>query len=120
MRKYFSETVITIVLFGLIVCFVEPISLWIPLPVHMTILGVLIVLFCVYAFFIWKERSLDEREQAHHYMAGRFAYLVGGGVLLTGITVEAVSHTLDTWLPLSLGAMVLAKIAGRLWAERTH
>jgi len=119
MKKYFSEVGIALVLVALLVCFVDPFGLWMPTLLHMTLLGLMIVVFSFFALFVWRERFEDEREQYHGLLSARFAYLAGASVLVIGITVEAFLHTINPWLPVSLGVMVLAKIATRLWAERS-
>lgn len=119
MKKYFSEISIALILLILLVCFVSPFSLWISEAVHMIFLGLMIVVFSLFAIFVWRERFEDEREQFHGLLSARFSYLAGASVLVIGITVEAFSHTINPWLPVSLGVMVLAKMATRLWAERS-
>jgi len=119
MKKYFSETTVASILLILLVCFINPFeALWMPTMMHMILLAVIIVLFSLFAIFIWKEQALDEREQLHRFISARFGYLFGGGILLLGIITQALQHNIDPWLPLSLGVMVLAKIAGRLYAEK--
>lgn len=120
MSKYLTETTLTLVLLVLIFCFLNPLDWWMPTMVHMILLGLLVVVFTVYVMFVWKEYVVDEREQLHRALAARFAYSVGGAIILIGIVIQTFSHSLDPWLPLSLGGMVLAKIAGRLWAEKHH
>jgi len=119
MKQYFSETTVATILLVLLICFINPLEMiWMPTMVHMTLLAGIITLFSLFALFVWKEQALDEREQLHQYISARFGYLFGGGILLFGITVQAFQHDIDPWLPLSLGVMVLAKIAGRLYAKR--
>lgn len=117
MRKYVSEIVIALILVVILACFVEPFGFQMPKILHWIFLGLLFIVFSVFALFVCKERFADEREQYHGLVSARFAYLSGASILVIGITVEAFSHTINPWLPVSLGVMVLAKVATRLWAE---
>lgn len=118
--KCFSETVVAVLLVVLLVWFINPFGFWMTDAFHMTLLGLIVTLFALFAMFLWKEIAMDEREQLHRFIGTRFAYTAGGAVLLTGIIVQAFSHKIDPWLPLVLTSMVLAKILGRLYAERRY
>jgi len=77
----------------------------------------LIVVFALFASFIWGETAQDEREALHRFMAGRIAYLAGAGGLVVAIIVESLQHDLDPWLIGILGIMILAKISGLLYGR---
>lgn len=116
--RIFSETFVAVALVVVLVWFVNPFHFWMTDAFHMSLLGVIVALFAVFAMFLWREDVADEREEMHRSIATRFAYAAGGGVLLVGIVVQALSHAVDPWMPLALVGMVLAKIAGRWYAER--
>jgi hypothetical protein len=118
MPKIFSETVIAALLVVFLVWFVNPFGFWMTDAFHMTLLGLIVALFAVFAMFLWRETAVDEREQLHRFIGTRFAYTAGGVLLLIGIVLQAVSHEIDPWLPLVLTGMVLAKILGRVFAEK--
>jgi len=82
----------------------------------MLILG-LVVLFIIFASFILKEKSADEREQLHKFMAGRLAYLLGAAVLVLGVVIQALSHNIDPWLVYALSGMILGKVLGLLYGQ---
>lgn len=116
--KLFSETFVAVALVVVLVWFVNPLGFWMTDAFHMSLLGVIVALFAVFAMFLWKEDAVDEREEMHRYIATRFAYIAGGSVLLIGIIVQAFAHAVDPWMPFALVGMVLAKIAGRWYAAR--
>jgi hypothetical protein len=118
--KIFSETVVAVFLVIFLVWFANPFGFWMTDAFHMTLLGLIVTLFAIFAMFLWKEIVADEREQLHRFIGTRFAYATGGAVLLTGIIVQAFSHKIDPWLPLVLTSMVLAKIIGRWYAEKRY
>lgn len=118
LSRMFSETVVAVVLIVFLVWFVNPFDFFMTDAFHMTLLGVIVACFAVFAMFLWKESCRDEREQLHRFVAARFASITVGGALLSGTIVQAFHHAIDPWLPMSLAIMVFAKILGRLYAER--
>jgi len=85
--------------------------------VHMVVLGLTLVIFALFAIFIWRENTKDEREGLHKMMAGRIAFLAGTSVLVIGISIQSFRHELDFWLVLTLGIMILAKIIGLIYSR---
>lgn len=118
--KLFSETFVAAALVVVLTCFINPFDFWMPDAIHMSLLGVSVALFAVFAMFLWRENAADEREEMHRSIATRFAYAAGGAVLLVGIIVQAFAHAVDPWIPLALVVMVLAKIVGRWYATRRY
>jgi hypothetical protein len=112
------QTAIALILALLVVLILNPYDFWMPTMTHMALLGGAIVAFGLYAVFILREESHDEREEMHRMHAGRAAYLVGAGILTLGILYQSYTDTLDVWLVLSLVAMILGKIATRFYSDR--
>jgi hypothetical protein len=101
----------------LLLILLNPLKLLMPNSVNtMLILG-LVVIFILFTSFIFKERSVDEREQLHKFMAGRIAYLLGTAVLVIGVVMQALSHSVDPWLIYSLCAMIIGKILGLFYGQ---
>lgn len=111
-NNFFIETVMGVALAALLMMLLNPFDWWMPTAMAMTLTGVLVAVFAVFASFMWREKPRDEREGLHRLLAGRWAFLAGSGVLVLGIVAGEFAHDLDPWLPLALGAMILAKIAG--------
>ncbi len=118
--KLLSEKFVALLLVVFLVWFVNPFGFFMTDAFHMTLLGLIVALFAVFAMFLWREDVVDEREQLIRFIATRFAYTAGGTALLLGTIIQAFSHNIDPWLPLTLTGMVLAKIIGRWYAERYH
>jgi hypothetical protein len=95
----------------------NPFSLFMPGYMVMTYLVAAIVLFIVFATFLWKENKGDEREQYHRLFADRVAYLAGSATLLIGIVVSELAHELDPWLIYALAIMVIAKVGGLIYSK---
>ena len=77
----------------------------------MMVLTLFVVAVFAFAAFVWREQAHDEREALLVGRAGRVAYLSGAGILTLGIILETLSRSLDIWLPIALGGMVLTKMA---------
>ena len=115
--SFITEIIISCVLVALSILFLDPGGFFDSMPGYMMASLVLLVCYVLFAAFIWRENGRDEREQFHKMMAGRFAYLAGVGVLVLGIILEELGHSLDPWLVIALSGMVLAKVAGLMYGR---
>jgi hypothetical protein len=112
------ELLIVLVLIVLAVLLLNPFSFYMPNAMVMTLMGCLIGIAALFAGIVWKESAGDEREALHRMFAGRVAFITGTVILVAGIAVQSLTHTVDVWLVLALIAMVLAKMVGRMYAGR--
>jgi hypothetical protein len=117
MKNFLAELIVSLVLLALVLVLFNPSNIFMPTYVEMCILAALVVLFGVFANFIWREKAGDEREQLHRMFADRLGFLVGSGVLILGIVIQEFSHTLNSWLLLTFAVMVIAKVAGLIYAK---
>ncbi len=116
-NNFLQEIIVSLVLIMLLVLFLNPFELWMPpILLMMMVLG-LVVVFSLFASFIWRENAKDEREGLHKMMAGRIAFLSGTALLVIGIIVQSFKHELDYWLVFTLGTMILAKIIGLIYGR---
>src|SRR3989338_1977291 len=109
-----KEIVASFILVVLLLLFLNPFGFWMPNTLLMMMMLGFIVVFVVFASFVWKENSRDEREGLHRMAAGRIAFLFGTSILVIGIIVQRLKHELDFWLVVTLGVMILAKIVGHI------
>ena len=116
-NNFLQEVSVSVILVVLLVLFLNPLGFWMSNTLLMMLMPVLVVVFVVFASFVWKESSRDEREGLHKMMAGKFAFLAGAGALIIGIIVQSLQHNLDGWLVFVLGAMILAKIVGLIYGR---
>jgi len=119
-KQFLIEIIITIILLILLVLVLNPMELWMPPQATMMLTAFILVTFLIFSAFIWREQSHDERENLHKLMAGRIGFLAGSGILVTGIIVQTLKHTLDPWLVIALGGMVLVKIFSTIYARLTN
>ncbi|HMS22561.1 MAG TPA: hypothetical protein PKA38_02240 [Candidatus Levybacteria bacterium] len=111
------ETISAIAILGIAILFLNPGHLTMPdSMVSMLIIG-LIVSFLTFAAYLFREKSLDEREAVHILTAGRISYLVGVGTLILGIILQALKHEIDPWLVFALCAMVFSKLLSRIYSH---
>ncbi len=118
--KNIQEMTISGGLIVLLILFVNPFKFWMPSMMLLTMILALVVLFAVFASFVWREHSQDERESVHKMMAGRVAFLIGAGLLVVGIIYQSFHHTLDVWLVVTLVGMIIAKICGLIYMQNKH
>ncbi len=118
MKNNIKETVVTVALILVATFLLNPFDFWMPDMVVMCMLAVTLALFGVFASFILREKSLDERDDQHKYLAGRNAFLAGAAVLTLGIVVQGYFHTVDPWLVIALVIMIIVKIGTRIWSDK--
>ena len=113
-----SEVAIASVLIGILIVCLNPFGLFMPPPILNMLLIILLITFGIFAATVWREHEKDEREKFHKLFAGHLAFLTGTTLLVIGIIIQELNHTLDPWLVYTLVGMVLAKIIGRIYSER--
>lgn len=119
-NKSLTEVSISTILIILLVLLLDPFKILMTTQVQMMMIALILVIFISFCAFVWKEKSKDEREQLHKQIASRFAYLSGASVLIIAIVAQSFNHTLDPWIVFALIAMILAKIAGSLYANNKY
>lgn len=119
MKNTWPEFVIGIAALALAFVLLNPADIFMPGMTTMLLLGLFLVLFGIFAVFVWRERALDEREETHRMRAGHSAHLAVSGILALGIAAQTFSHTVDPWLVIAFAVSVLAKSAVSYW-NRNH
>jgi hypothetical protein len=118
MKSNFKETIVTVALIVIAILLLNPFHFWMPDMMVMSMLAVALVLFGLFASFILREKSIDEREEQHKSLAGRNAFLAGSGILMLGIIVQGYTHVVDPWLVIGLIGMIIVKVSTRIWTDR--
>ena len=111
------EIISAIIILGITILFLNPGHLSMPESMISMLTVGLIIAFLTFAAFVFKEKSSDERESIHILLAGRISYLVGVGVLILGIIMQASRHDIDPWLVVALCAMVFSKLLTRIYSR---
>lgn len=114
------ESVVAIILIILLLILANPFQLFMNDILIMMFVLALAATFGIFASLIWREKARDEREQLHSYLAGRVAFLSGAAVLLIAIIIQSLSHSLDYWVALAFGVMIVAKAFGLIYAKTKY
>lgn len=117
MKNNLKETIVTVALIAIAIALLNPFHFWMPDMMVMCLLAIALGLFGVFASFILRENTVDERDSQHRTLAGRNAFLAGAGVLTLGIVFQGYTHTVDPWLVIALVTMVVVKIGTRIWSD---
>lgn len=118
MKNNLKETLVAAALIVIAIVLLNPFDFWMPNMLMASVLMVTLIIFALFASFILREKSVDEREDQHRSLAGRNAFLVGAGLLTLGIMVQGYAHQVDPWLVMVLIAMIVVKIGTRIWCDR--
>ncbi|MBI5356226.1 hypothetical protein HZB78_01275 [Candidatus Collierbacteria bacterium] len=116
-NKFIGEAIISLVLVGLLVFFINPLDLLMPQPLHPFMVPFLVVLFIVFTGFLWKETPGDEREQFHKFIASRFAYFAVITTLIFGVVFQGFKGEVDPFLIIGICIALLAKILGLIYGH---
>ena len=111
------ESISALLILAIAILFLNPGHLAMPDTMHSMLVVGIILAYLTFAAFVFRERSSDEREMLHVLSAGRISYLVGVGVLIVGIVVQAAAHDIDPWLVFSLCAMIFSKLLSRIYSH---
>lgn len=111
----FGLSLLLVILVGL--CLGPVQALWMPTMFANMVLAAVIIVFIIFAIFIWKEKALDERAELHRLTADRVAFLIGSGILVLGVLWQTWHHADNTWLLGALVGMVLAKLIALVYQE---
>ena len=118
MKNNITETLVTIALITLAVILLNPFHFWMPDMMHTGMMATALLIFGIFASFVLREKSIDERDDLHRALAGRNAFLAGATIIILGIVVQGYWRSVDTWLVVALTAMIVTKVATRIWSDR--
>ena len=113
-----KEFVVSLLLVVLAILLLNPFHFWMPSIAVLCLLATALVVFGIFASFVLREKITDERDSFHRTLAGRNAFLVGAGIVLAGIIVQAYTHSVDSWLVVALIAMIVVKLYTRTWTDK--
>lgn len=115
-KEFWPEVVSALVFCVLALLLANPMHLWMPSMSHMATVGLATIALAAFIVFVLREGAKDERDDTHRAIAGRAAFLVGSAVLILGIVTQNKAGIVDMWLIAALVAMVVAKVAARIWS----
>lgn len=110
------EVIVAFLLMALLILFLSPIDLLMPMTTGSMSILLIAVLFLIFSALVFREKSRDERENILRMNAGRISFLTGSVIAIIGILFQSVSHNIDPWLVYTVIGMILAKTAARLYS----
>lgn len=117
-KSFWGEIAVSALLVVLLFVFFKPSgAAAMSMPGLMAVSAGLLIVFAVFAAFVWREDARDEREELHRLIANRAAFLASALVLIIGVIVQSFAHAVDPWIVWALGAMILAKVAGLIYSR---
>ncbi len=119
-ENFLGEIAISAVLIGILAFFLEPLNLMMPDIMHPVMVPVLAIVFVILAASLWKENRGDERVEYHKFISSRFAYFAAVATLVVAIIFQTLRSELDPWLVVTVCILLLAKIAGIIYANIKH
>ncbi len=121
MKKIFlGEAIISAALIIILLFFINPLNLLMPVQMHPFMVPTLILIFVIFSALIWGEAPGDERENLHKFIASRFAYFAGVLTLIIGIVSQSFKSEIDPFLIIAVCVMLLAKILGLVYGNFRH
>lgn len=110
------EVIVAFLLIALLILFLSPIDLLMPMTTGSMSILLIAVLFLIFSALVFREKSRDERENILRMNAGRISFLTGSVIAIVGILYQSVSHNIDPWLVYTVIGMILAKTVSRLYS----
>ncbi len=119
MNSTLSKTsLLALVVIAALVLMMCPIPFLMLTSTQMVLTSLAALGFIMWTVFQWQEGALDEREELHRFLAARLAYFVGAAIVMIGVLVQSLRHSVDPWLVGALIGMIVAKVVSRGIAEK--
>lgn len=116
-KTIFAESVLLAILSVLLVLLVNPFHIVMKLMLSAGVIALLVILYLVKFFIIWREKPQDERDLEHRLKSSWASYSSVSVLLFVGVIVEALSGGVDIWLIVALTGMFISKLVSLLYLE---
>lgn len=115
---FYSEFLLLSGLFCLTLLFIlNPFNILTTLYISFLFVALLITLYLIKFFVIWKSSGYDERDREHRLYASWVSYAVTSVLLFTGIVVEAFAGKIDFWLLVTFLGLIGSKLLALLYLK---
>ena len=108
---------LTVSLLACLVALTDPFMLLMPTMMQMAALLIASALLTVWVGILMREKSEDERQAHNRMFADRNAYIIGTGILTIVLVVQGFEHSIESWVPLTIAAMIATKAVSRWYAD---
>lgn len=116
-KTIFAECALLAILSILLLLLLDPLHLMMKVMLSMGVIVVLIFLYLIKFFLIWREKPQDERDLAHRFKSSWASYSTVSVLLFMGVIVEALQGDVDVWLITALAGMFISKLVSLLYLE---
>lgn len=116
-KTIFAESALLALLSILCVMLLNPFNLMMKLMLSLGVIALLVVLYLVKFFIIWREKPQDERDLKHRFQSSWVSYSTVSILLFIGVVVEALQGQVDVWLIIAITGMFFSKLASLLYLE---
>ena len=116
-KTIFLESFLLVLLSGLLLWLLNPFNLMMKLMLSSGVVALLIVLYLIKFFVIWREKPQDERDIQHRFHSSWASYSIVSLLLICGIVVEAIQGEVDVWLVIAFTGMLISKLISLVYLE---
>lgn len=116
-KTIFTESALLLVLSILLLLLLNPFNIMMKLMLSAGVVALLVILYVIKFFIIWKEKPQDERDLNHRFKSSWASYSTVSVLLFIGVIFEALSGDVDVWLVVALTGMFISKLVSLLYLE---
>lgn len=116
-KTIFIESALLTLLSILCLMLLNPFNLMMKLMLSAGVVALLVILYVVKFFIIWREKPQDERDLKHRFQSSWASYSTVSVLLFIGVVAEALQGEVDVWLIVALTGMFISKLVSLLYLE---
>ena len=115
--SFFAEVILLSLLSVLSIFLLNPFNIIMKLMIASGVVTLLVILYVIKFVIIWKEKSQDERDIQHRFYSSWISYVVTSVLLFSGIVIESLQGSIDTWLIISITGLFITKLTSLVYLE---
>lgn len=116
-KTIFTESSLLLALSVLLLLLLNPFNIMMKLMLSAGVVALLVILYLIKFFIIWREKPQDERDLKHRFQSSWASYSTVSILLFIGVVVEALRGDVDVWLIVALTGMFISKLVSLLYLE---
>lgn len=116
-KTIFTESVLLAALSILLLLLLNPFNIMMKLMLSAGVIALLVILYLIKFFIIWREKPQDERDLKHRFQSSWASYSTVSVLLFIGVVVEALQGEVDVWLVIAFAGMFVSKLVSLLYLE---
>jgi len=116
-NEFLNEILIGLIVLVLAIGTLNPFGIWMPNEVEMLVYFLVVIVFGIFAVFVWREKARDEREEQMRMKVGRLSWIFGTSIIIFGVLVQAFAHSVDPWLIYALIGLLSSKLVAQVYVR---